>query len=187
MVLLLALTLVLSLMPMIVFADNEEEEPASVNETVEEEKAQDEGKVDETEVKYQNASIGETAAEEESADNLSQEGEGTETTSESSVKKKLQKIPGQKALDWCAHPSASRYYVYYYEKDKCKIVDRGDKHEVTGEISREEYCAVCGAQTRKEEKLGRTTITEKHYYEGDTCEYCGHKNTCKHASTPYEY
>ena len=71
-VLLLALTLALSLMPMMAFADDGTEDPISVNDIAEENKAQDEAPV-----KADNASDSETAKEKDHEEVLARKARAT--------------------------------------------------------------------------------------------------------------
>ena len=76
----------------------------------------------------------------------------------------------------CTHPE--KYYFYdYYDCEDAIITDRGDFHEVDGWIDRETYCKKCDAWLDAEEVFIKTTVSLPHLFNsGGTCEECGHLN-----------
>ena len=82
----------------------------------------------------------------------------------------------------CGHENTcehlSTYYEYYYDPDKCTIVDLDDgyHHEVAGRIYKNTWCKNC-EEFLSEEDLGYTAVPEEHDYDSNSeCIYCGYKN-----------
>ena len=74
----------------------------------------------------------------------------------------------------CKHPST--YFEYDYDTDECKITDNkdGKTHTVEGNIEKITWCKECEEQLKTEE-LGKTKVSEIHYYNRDNvCRYCGY-------------
>ena len=183
-VLLLALTLALSLTPMMAFADDGTEDPASANETAneiaEENKAQDE-----VPVKADSASDSETAKEKDHEEVLARKTRATMLAGgNKAVLKSSRKAAVKRGPKICPHTST--FTEYLFDESECTVIDRGEKHEVTGEIWEATICEQC-LETLDEVYLGYTTVTERHYYEWGECWICGHENTCSHPSTGVYY
>ena len=74
----------------------------------------------------------------------------------------------------CEHKKYYTYYDYDPDPEKTIINDIGDKHSVTGYISKITSCKICEEDFLTED-LGYTTVYEDHDYEHGVCYYCGHK------------
>lgn len=156
---LLAMTLALSLMPVMTFADNETDDPAPV--------------------------VNETKTDAE--DEFALKAKISKVTNGNKSVLKSRNTAVLKAPKTCDHPLTSQYEVYEFYEEECTIIDRGDYHDVTGMITVETYCGECDALLNSETK--DTTVHEQHYYVDGVCIYedCGHVNTCTHPSTEHYY
>lgn len=75
----------------------------------------------------------------------------------------------------CSHPSTGAYYNPDEDED-CKIIDRGDYHELNGCIDQITYCTVC-QDLLDLEVFEYMTVNVDHFFNsGGACEECGHLN-----------
>ena len=184
--LLLTLTLVLSYMPMIAFADVEQEEDPVVNELVETEDIasepgqaapEEEGTISDEPVQLEpetdEAKMDEPVEATSEAEEMLSKGEGGSVVTANS--------DADDEDEECAHED---FYIEEEGWDTVDYIDTGDDkyHHASGTITVIKRCWDC------EKELSRETYqvdeNRQHDYDEDgVCVVCNHKNTCTHEHT----
>ena len=182
-VILLTLSLVLSIMPMITFADTETEGSEPVNEAVEAEKAEPEDQVqDNEETEEAEVPAVETAEEEpeedtaEPANEAAVEGSAEEASQKTVKGEALNALTGVTAPEACPHENLDTYYSWYDKDVKYTDIEGDDdSHKVTGKGEEVGFCVDCGIELWREETV--IDLLDGHDYDGAVCRDCGHRKT----------
>ena len=174
-VLFLTLSMVLSFMPVIAFADAEEEGSAAVREAVAEqvESVQDN-------VEAEVAADAAEPVEEAAADEESEEADFQQPV-------RIHALYAEDGEEECAHENAYTEDKIDWDSGEVTYESIDDRqHKAKGPGNRITYCDDCESVIESI-PLDSVEEVEHHNYEDGFCKECKHTNNCEHKNTSYSY